>query len=158
MQKPERKTQWLISVTAVRRLSNLQRSSAYGPLAGKIVLPPDELAAGGIDARHHARHSQRDDLSVGHDGRASRAGVLGGGTATAAAYLFRQSSLPSAALRQRSTSSSPCRLKTYSLSPTKAGVESPRPTVVFHFWVRAFGQVAGAVNPVALPSRLGPRH
>ena len=37
-------------------------------------------------------------------------------------------------------------------------MESPRPTVTFHFWVSSLGQVWGAVNPLALASRLGPRH
>src|SRR5262249_28277807 len=73
-------------------------------------------------------------------------------------YLSCQISLPSPAFRQRTTSLSPSREKTYSLSPTSAGVATPSPTVTFHFLVRSLGQFSGALNPLALASRLGPRH
>src|SRR5438105_4473156 len=75
-----------------------------------------------------------------------------------APYLSCQISLLVAASRQRTTSSPPSREKTYSLSPTKAGVATPSPTATSHFLVSALGQVAGAVKPATLASRLGPRH
>ena len=39
-----------------------------------------------------------------------------------------------------------------------AGVATPLPTFTCHFFVSVLGHVAGAWNPVALASRLGPRH
>src|SRR5947208_9038 len=79
-------------------------------------------------------------------------------SAPAVSYLSIQSSLPLPASRQRMTSLSSWREKTYSLSPTSAGVATPVPTVTFHFCVNSFGQVLGAVKPVTLASRFGPRH
>lgn len=37
-------------------------------------------------------------------------------------------------------------------------METPLPTLTDHFFVRACGHFAGTVKPVALASRLGPRH
>src|SRR5208283_1474764 len=81
-----------------------------------------------------------------------------GPVAPCASYFSCQTSFPVAASRQRMISFSCCRLNTYSLSPTSAGVATPSPTVTFHFCVSSLGQVWGALKPVALPSRLGPRH
>src|SRR5579885_2404444 len=81
-----------------------------------------------------------------------------GPDAPPASYLSDQTSLPSVALRQRRTSWPLPRVKTNSRSPTRAGVATPSPTVTFHFSVSSLGQVAGAVNPITLPSRWGPRH
>ena len=73
-------------------------------------------------------------------------------------YLSCQSSLPVAASRQRVISLASSRENTYTLSPTKAGVDTPSPTVTFHCCLSSLGQVFGAVNWVALASRLAPRH
>src|SRR5262245_25917076 len=83
---------------------------------------------------------------------------LAGPVAPPDSYSSFQISFPSAALRARTTSFPSCREKTNSLSPTRAGVATPSPTGTFHFWVSSLGQVLGAVNPVTLASRLGPRH
>src|SRR5215469_13673648 len=79
-------------------------------------------------------------------------------TPLGSSYLSCQSSFPPAASRQRSISLPSCREKTYSLSPTRAGVATPSPTVTFHFLVNSLGQLFGALKPVALASRFGPRH
>src|SRR3954469_6995490 len=73
-------------------------------------------------------------------------------------YLSRQISLPSAAFRQRVISYPSWRVKTYSRSPTRAGVETPSPTGMRHFFASSLGHCAGALKPVALASRLAPRH
>src|SRR5262245_5208072 len=80
--------------------------------------------------------------------------------AGSAAYSSFHTSSPLLAFRHRVTSlpSSTSREKTYSLSPTSAGVETPSPTLTFHFCVSALGQAFGALKPVALASRFGPRH
>src|SRR5262245_39067745 len=76
----------------------------------------------------------------------------------AAAYFSFHTSLPLAASRHRMTSSSPCLLKMYNFSPTSTGEDSPTPTLTRHFLVSSLGQVVGAVKPVTLLSRFGPRH
>src|SRR5436190_13341734 len=75
-----------------------------------------------------------------------------------APYLSSQTTLPVTASRQVITSSPATRPKVYSLSPARTGDETPVPISLLHFLVRSFGQDFGAVKPMILPSRLGPRH
>src|SRR6185503_10604685 len=75
-----------------------------------------------------------------------------------ASYLSCQISFPEATSSALKTSFPSCRVNTNRRSPTRAGVESPRPTVTFHFLVSSLGQVFGALNAAAFASRLGPRH
>src|SRR5262245_5414240 len=83
---------------------------------------------------------------------------LAGPVAPPVSYSSFQSSLPVFASSARTTSLPACREKTYSLSPTKEGVATPSPTGTCHFLVSSLGQVFGAVKPVTLASRFGPRH
>src|SRR5688572_1539460 len=68
------------------------------------------------------------------------------------------SCLPEARSNAVTTSRLACRECTMTRLPAMTGEAWPRPTVACHFFVSCAGQVAGAVNPDATPSRFGPRH
>src|SRR5206468_264880 len=60
--------------------------------------------------------------------------------------------------RHRTTSSLPWRVNVYTLSPASTGDATPSPTLTFHCCLSAVGHACGALKPVTLLSRVGPRN